>query len=159
MFSYVKAHPFRMLLLVMAIAAAAVAGFLAWVSHELLYDPVCGNWHPGMTKEEKIEMALEIANREPRLVFEITNPETKLTYLGRGKQIPYPDVASILRENHECCKVVSKQTVDTEHPREDLPEGDEGVLILRYKGSYEGSDHQAHQAPIDLRQDLNNCKH
>ena len=140
-----------------AVCIVAVVGFLSWVSHELLYDPICDNWHTGMTKEEKIMLVLEAANREPKLVFEIKNTEGKV-YLGRGRQIPYPDVDSILKTNPDCCKLVSAHTADTKHPSEKLPENDEGILMLRYKGQYHDNAGQIYEAPVVLRQNLNLCK-
>ena len=141
-----------------AVCIVAVVGFLSWVSHELLYDPICDNWHAGMTKEEKIMLVLEAANREPGLTFEFTSEENNKKFKSWAKQFPYPDVASILKENPHCCKLVSKETVDAKNPSEDVSLGDEGVLMVRYKGHYVSSNRKLKQALAVFNKDLNICK-
>lgn len=162
---WVRRHPILAVFSTLFMLGLAVICFLAWLSYELFHNFVCDDWRPGMTKEEKIMLAIEIANKRPELTFEFIDPEgSGKTYLGTAKQIPYSDVSSILKESPNCCKIIESRFYDAseidelDHASEDLFYNDEGTVLLRYLGRYIGSDKKVHSAKVFWYTDLNRCK-
>ena len=156
---WVKSHPFETFFLVLGTLFAVYAAFSFLIGYSLFgRHKSCDDWHPGMTNEEKIMASLKWVNKFDSVVFELTDPVSRNTYRSNGKQIPYRNTEVILQFQSDCCHVYEKNSALTDQPSEVLPEGDEGVVVLRYTGRYEDSRGDIQTAPIFEYDDLNTCK-
>ena len=138
---WVQRHPVKTALIFLGVLAIAFIAFVLWVGSLMFYDPTCEEWRPGMSEEEKILLAVKIVNGLNWLPFEKTTP-TGEKYLNGEKPIPFANAEAILREQPNCCKLVSST-----NPK------DKGVVLVNYIGRYSNIS-----APIVVHVDFNKCK-
>lgn len=164
LYSWIKRHKILSwaigILLVLIILCVA---FLGWVFSELLANPVCDGWKPGMTKEEKISLGLQYANSSRELAFELRNSPNEKSYLISAKQIPYKNISEILSKHPDCCCLVvqgfyDSNPEDADKASDNVQRDDEGTILLRYPGKYLGSDEKIQEATIFWHANLNYCK-
>ena len=143
-----------------SIACFFVIGFLAffWVMTELVLGPVCSNWRSSMTREEKILLVLKGVNELEQVSFELEDSRPKVAGRYLLKQIPYRGPRTILRDQPDCCILVSSESLRAGHPTENVPSDDEGVVILRYVGTRGDLSFEGTRTVISMRVDLNLCK-
>ena len=168
---WVLRHPFKTLFLTLGVLALMCFGLIIWADYDLFGPDPCIGWKPGMTGEEKILLALKSANNSRSMVFEIVDPKTGVILLNLGRQVPYENYESILREQPDCCHIYAQHTVYmaenalTLNPRavlpekeEALPEGDEGNVVMRYMAQFRKTDGSIYAARTYTYLDLNSCK-
>jgi hypothetical protein len=145
---------------VCALLSVAVLLFAVsyWAGYQLFHNFACDGWHEGMTRDEKIFDTLRFVNQQKSIVFESIDSQSGQAFRFNANQIPYENIQMILKSNPDCCKLFSKDTAFTEHPKEDIIGKDEGVVMLRYNGHYLGSDKIAHNAKTYQFMNYNSCK-
>lgn len=131
---------------------------MSWISGELLGEPLCKKWHLGMTKKEKINLAIVTTNSLQSVRFAIKDTDTGATYFTLSKQIPYAQASEILVRNPECCRIYSESSAQTETPSELVDSRDEGVVFLNYQGQFKDSAGNIQKAPISEFANFNLCK-
>lgn len=119
---------------------------------------MCRDWQPGMSRDEKIRVAVEFTNNLHSVRFKFQRPDGSISY-SLNKQKPYKDAKQILIRNPECCKLYTGATADTDQPVELITAGhDEGVVYMEYAGEYQDIQKRVFPGTISQFFNFNLCK-
>lgn len=158
---WILRHPFKAIFVGLGLSALSSSAFLLWCGYLLFGSDPCRGWRSGMTKNEKIMMTLDGANKSNSLSFEFISPQDGRVYRGLAKQVPYESAEAIIREQPYCCYVYGQESALTDDPKllDESLRGDEGVVVLRYIGKYKDRHTGVtHTAPTFTYLNLNACK-
>ncbi len=151
-------HPVKTLLIILGSFLCGVLA-LSYLMTAALLPKTCDDWHKGMTREEKILLAVQIVNdtgyARVRMFSESAND---YYYSGTAKLIPYATAEEILKEQPDCCKLYNGAAMHTETPSEVLSGEDEGIVHVGYMGRLVDRSGKMMTVPVSVYVNFNYCR-